>query len=83
MLKVILKKIHLTHGIVIFLQVDEGEVAYEQRHVTTLGWAALDKFTFTVSSPPATLETQTLDIDISYEHGSERSSVLLKNKGRV
>ncbi|XP_056603013.1 chondroitin sulfate proteoglycan 4 [Triplophysa dalaica] len=62
--------------------VDEGEVAYEQSHLTSLGWAALDKFTFTVSCPPATLETQTFDIDISYEHvGSERRSVLLKNKG--
>nr|XP_055055897.1 LOW QUALITY PROTEIN: chondroitin sulfate proteoglycan 4 [Misgurnus anguillicaudatus] len=61
--------------------VDDGEIAYEQSHATSLGWAALDKFTFTVSSPPATLETQTFDIDISYEHvGSERSSVLLKNK---
>ncbi|XP_051949978.1 chondroitin sulfate proteoglycan 4 [Xyrauchen texanus] len=62
--------------------VDMGEVAYEQSHVTSLGWATIDKFTFTVSSPPATLEMQTFDIDISYENvGPERSSVLLKNKG--
>ncbi|XP_051534286.1 chondroitin sulfate proteoglycan 4-like [Myxocyprinus asiaticus] len=62
--------------------VDKGEVAYEQSHVTSLEWATIDKFTFTVSSPPATLETQTFDIDISYENvGPERSSVLLKNKG--
>ncbi|KAF4113076.1 hypothetical protein G5714_005621 [Onychostoma macrolepis] len=62
--------------------VDEGEVAYHQIHGTSLGWAALDKFIFTVSSPPATLEPQTFDIDISYENiGPEQSSVLLKNEG--
>nr|XP_005165450.1 chondroitin sulfate proteoglycan 4-like [Danio rerio]XP_021332245.1 chondroitin sulfate proteoglycan 4-like [Danio rerio] len=62
--------------------VDDGEVAYQQNHVTSLGWAALDKFTFTVSSPPAMLESQTFDIDISYENvGPEQSSVLLVNKG--
>lgn len=63
---------------------DEGEVAYQQSHGTSLGWSALDKFTFTVSSPPATLETQMFEIDISYENiGPEQSSVLLKNKGTV
>lgn len=63
---------------------DEGEVAYQQNHVTSLGWAALDKFTFTVSSPPAMLESQIFDIDISYENiGPEQSSVLLINKGMV
>ncbi|XP_077087432.1 chondroitin sulfate proteoglycan 4 [Siphateles boraxobius] len=62
--------------------VDASEVAYQQSHGTSLGWATLDKFSFTVSSPPATLETQTFDIDISYENvGPEQSSVLLKNKG--
>ncbi|XP_059406330.1 chondroitin sulfate proteoglycan 4 isoform X1 [Carassius carassius] len=62
--------------------VDEGEVAYHQIHGTSLGWAALDKLTFTVSSPPATLEPQTFEIDISYENiGPEQSSVLFKNKG--
>uniref|UniRef100_A0A673H3F9 Chondroitin sulfate proteoglycan 4-like n=1 Tax=Sinocyclocheilus rhinocerous TaxID=307959 RepID=A0A673H3F9_9TELE len=62
--------------------VDEGEVAYQQSHGTSLGWSALDKFTFTVSSPPATLETQMFEMDISYENiGPEQSSVLLKNKG--
>ncbi len=63
---------------------DEGEVAYHQIHGASLGWAALDKFIFTVSSPPATLEPQTFDIDISYENiGPEQRSVLLKNKGTV
>ncbi|KAK3514840.1 hypothetical protein QTP70_033777, partial [Hemibagrus guttatus] len=63
--------------------VDEGKVAYEQT-VDSVGWAALDKFTFTVSSPPASLEAQTFDIDISYENtGPERNSLLLKNTGAV
>lgn len=63
---------------------DASEVAYQQSHGTSLGWAALDKFIFTVSSPPAMLETQTFDIDISYENiGPEQTSVLLKNKGTV
>ncbi|TSN86059.1 Chondroitin sulfate proteoglycan 4 [Bagarius yarrelli] len=63
--------------------VDEGKVAYEQ-NVDSVGWAALDKFTFTVSSPPASLEDQTFDIDISYENaGPERNSLLLKNTGAV
>ncbi|KAK9974528.1 hypothetical protein ABG768_022617 [Culter alburnus] len=62
--------------------VDASQVAYQQSHGTSLGWAALDKFSFTVSSPPAMLETQTFDIDISYENnGPEQTSVLLKNKG--
>ncbi|TRY66137.1 hypothetical protein DNTS_008713 [Danionella cerebrum] len=62
--------------------VDEGEVAYQQDLVESLGWAVLDKFTFTVSSPPAMLETQTCEIDISYENiGPEKNSLLLKNKG--
>lgn len=56
-------------------------MAYEQ-NVDSVGWAALDKFTFTVSSPPASLEGQTLDIDISYENvGPERNSLLLQNTG--
>ncbi|XP_026787190.3 chondroitin sulfate proteoglycan 4 [Pangasianodon hypophthalmus] len=63
--------------------VDEGKVAYEQ-NVDSVGWAALDKFTFTASSPPASLEAQTFDIDISYENsGPERNSLLLKNTGAV
>ncbi|XP_047675015.1 chondroitin sulfate proteoglycan 4 [Tachysurus fulvidraco] len=63
--------------------VDEGKVAYEQT-VDAVGWAASDKFTFTVSSPPASLEAQTFDIDISYENaGPERNTLLLKNTGGV
>ncbi|KAL7836517.1 hypothetical protein AOLI_G00278010 [Acnodon oligacanthus] len=61
---------------------DNGEVAYEQ-NVDSVGWAALDKFTFTVSSPPASLEAQTFDIDISYEHAGPERSSLLKNTGAV
>lgn len=56
-------------------------MAYEQT-VESVGWAALDKFTFTVSSPPASLEAQTFAIDISYENAApERNSLLLKNTG--
>ncbi|XP_066513057.1 chondroitin sulfate proteoglycan 4-like [Hoplias malabaricus] len=63
--------------------VNGGEVAYEQ-HMDSVSWAVLDKFTFKVSSPPASLESQVLDIDISYENaGPERSSLLLKNTGAV
>ncbi|KAI5613088.1 chondroitin sulfate proteoglycan 4-like, partial [Silurus asotus] len=63
--------------------VDEGKVSYEQ-NAESVGWAALDKFTFTVSSPPASLLAQTFDIDISYENaGPERTSLLLKNTGAV
>uniref|UniRef100_A0A671RXT0 Chondroitin sulfate proteoglycan 4-like n=1 Tax=Sinocyclocheilus anshuiensis TaxID=1608454 RepID=A0A671RXT0_9TELE len=70
-------------GHVLFLSVFYFiSLAYHQIHGTSLGWAALDKFIFTVSSPPATLDPQTFDIDISYENiGPEQSSVLLKNKG--
>lgn len=58
-------------------------MAYEQT-VDSVGWAALDKFTFTVSSLPASLEAQTFDIDISYENvGLERNSLLLKNTGMM
>lgn len=64
-------------------QVDEGKVAYEQS-VDSVGWAALDKFMFTVSSPPASLEAQTFDIDISYENaGPEQNSLLLQNTGMI
>ncbi|XP_053337191.1 chondroitin sulfate proteoglycan 4 [Clarias gariepinus] len=63
--------------------VDEGKVAYEQ-NVDSVGWAALDKFTFTASSPPASLEPQTFDIDISYENaGPEQNTLLVKNTGAV
>ncbi|XP_076857171.1 chondroitin sulfate proteoglycan 4 [Brachyhypopomus gauderio] len=63
--------------------VDQGEVAYEQ-NVNSVEWVLLDKFTFTASSPPASLEDQTFDIHISYENAEpERQSVLLKNTGAV
>lgn len=58
-------------------------MAYEQ-NVDSVGWAALDRFTFTVSSPPASLEAQNFDIDISYENvGPERKTLLLKNTGKI
>uniref|UniRef100_W5LKC6 Chondroitin sulfate proteoglycan 4ba n=1 Tax=Astyanax mexicanus TaxID=7994 RepID=W5LKC6_ASTMX len=62
---------------------DKGEVAYEHT-VGSVEWVSLDKITFTVSSPPASLDAQTIDIEISYENaGPERSSRLLKNTGAV
>lgn len=62
---------------------DEGKVVYEQT-VDSVGWAVLDKFVFTVSSPPASLEAQNFDIDISYENvGPKRKSLLLKNTGTI
>lgn len=58
-------------------------MAYEQ-NVDSVGWAALDKFTFTASSPPASLEPQTFDIDISYENaGPEQNTLLVKNTGML
>ncbi|KAL2092406.1 hypothetical protein ACEWY4_012204 [Coilia grayii] len=64
--------------------VDEGVVLYEQTSVDSVGWTALDTLSFTVSSPPTTLEAQTFNIDISYENvGRGRTSLLLKNTGAV
>lgn len=64
-------------------QVNEGRVAYEQ-NVDSVGWATLDGITFTMSSPPASLQTQNLDIDISFENsGPEQNSRLLKNTGNA
>ncbi|XP_062873556.1 chondroitin sulfate proteoglycan 4 [Trichomycterus rosablanca] len=63
--------------------INDGKVAYEQ-NVDSVGWATLDRITFTMSSPPASLEAQNLDIDVSYENaGPEQSSRLLKNTGAV
>lgn len=62
--------------------VDKGMVLYEQTSVDSVGWTALDTLSFSVSSPPTTLEAQTFNIDISYENvGNGRRSLLLKNTG--
>ncbi|XP_064792410.1 chondroitin sulfate proteoglycan 4-like [Oncorhynchus masou masou] len=64
--------------------VDQGEVLYFQSFVESVGWSAMDSMTFSVFSPPVTLETQTFEIDISYENaGTDRKSLLLANTGAV
>nr|XP_015828667.2 chondroitin sulfate proteoglycan 4 [Nothobranchius furzeri] len=62
--------------------VDRREVVYIQAPVESVGWEAMDSITFSVSSPPASLESQTFKIDISYENtGPEHNTVLLANTG--
>uniref|UniRef100_A0AAY4BN87 Laminin G domain-containing protein n=1 Tax=Denticeps clupeoides TaxID=299321 RepID=A0AAY4BN87_9TELE len=62
--------------------VDQGVVYYEHTRVDSVGWASLDSWSFSVSAPPALLEDQTFNIDISYENsGPGRNTVLLKNTG--
>ncbi|KAG5280784.1 hypothetical protein AALO_G00063990 [Alosa alosa] len=64
--------------------VDKGVVLYEQKSVDRVGWTALDTLSFSVSSPPTSLEAQTFNIDISYENiGPSHNSLLLKNTGAV
>ncbi|MBN3301065.1 CSPG4 protein, partial [Amia calva] len=64
--------------------VDDGVIAYEQSQVDAVGWSAGDSFSFTVASPPASLEPQVFNIDICYENtGPERKSLLLANTGAI
>lgn len=64
--------------------VDAREVLYIQGPVDSVGWAAMDTMTFSVASPPASLESQTFKIDISYENiGPDRKTMLLANTGAV
>ncbi|XP_030623766.1 chondroitin sulfate proteoglycan 4-like [Chanos chanos] len=64
--------------------VDEGVVIYEQSHTDSIGWTAIDSFTFTVSSPPTSLPAHTFNIHISYENtGPEHRTALLLNTGAV
>uniref|UniRef100_UPI003AAF0E0E chondroitin sulfate proteoglycan 4 n=1 Tax=Centroberyx gerrardi TaxID=166262 RepID=UPI003AAF0E0E len=64
--------------------VDREEVLYIQTPIESVGWAAMDSMTFSVASPPASLDTQTFKIDISYENaGPERKTLLLANTGAV
>ena len=63
-------------------QVDRKEVVYIQTPIESVGWEALDTMTFSVASPPASLDSQTFKMDISYENiGPEHNSVLLANTG--
>ncbi|XP_061585523.1 chondroitin sulfate proteoglycan 4 [Cololabis saira] len=62
--------------------VDRKEVVYIQTPIESVGWEAMDSMTFSVSSPPASTESQTFKIDISYENtGPEHNTVLLANAG--
>lgn len=62
---------------------DRKEVVYVQSPIESVGWQAMDSMTLSVSSPPASIESQTFKIDISYENtGPEHNTVLLTNTGR-
>ncbi|XP_036384600.1 chondroitin sulfate proteoglycan 4-like [Megalops cyprinoides] len=64
--------------------VDEGVVLYEQDIAKFTGWKASDSFSFTLSSPPASLDAQVFTIDISYENtGPDHRTLLLANTGAV
>ncbi|XP_062307475.1 chondroitin sulfate proteoglycan 4 [Osmerus eperlanus] len=64
--------------------VDGRKVWYIQGPVDSVGWAAMDTMTFSVASPPASLESQTFKFDISYENvGPDRKSLLVANTGAV
>lgn len=63
-------------------QVDRKEVVYTQAPIESVGWDAMDSMTFSVTSPPASLNSQTFKIYISYENtGPEHNTVLLANTG--
>ncbi|TMS03536.1 Chondroitin sulfate proteoglycan 4 [Larimichthys crocea] len=62
--------------------VDRKEVLYIQTPIESVGWEAMDSITFSVTSPPTSLDGQTFKIDISYENtGPEHNTVLLANTG--
>ncbi|XP_026178001.1 chondroitin sulfate proteoglycan 4 [Mastacembelus armatus] len=62
--------------------VNKKEVIYIQTPTESVGWKAADSMTFSVASPPASLDSQTFKIDISYENtGPEHNTVLLANTG--
>ncbi|XP_040010175.1 chondroitin sulfate proteoglycan 4 isoform X1 [Xiphias gladius] len=62
--------------------VDRKEVMYIQTPKESVGWEAMDSMTFSVVSPPASLDSQTFKIYISYENtGPDHNTVLLANTG--
>ncbi|XP_074526930.1 chondroitin sulfate proteoglycan 4 [Halichoeres trimaculatus] len=62
--------------------VDRRVVMYIQSPIESVGWEAMDSMTFSVASPPTSLDSQTFKIDISYENtGPEHNTVLLANTG--
>ncbi|XP_051278964.1 LOW QUALITY PROTEIN: chondroitin sulfate proteoglycan 4 [Dicentrarchus labrax] len=75
---------NLTVDISTFTQdmLDKKEVVYIQAPIESVGWEAMDSITFSVTSPPTSLNSQTFKIDISYENtGPEHNTVLLANTG--
>lgn len=65
-------------------QVNRKEVVYIQSAIESVGWEAMDSLTFHVTSPPASLDSQTFRVDISYENtGPEHNTVLLANTGKT
>lgn len=63
-------------------QVNRREVVYIQTPIESVGWEAMDSMTFSVASPPTSLDSQTFKIDISYKNiGPEHNTVLLANTG--
>lgn len=64
-------------------QVDEGVIMYEHLHAESPSWSVEDLFTFTVLSPPSSLDLQVFHIVISYEiTRHDRSTHLLANTGK-
>nr|XP_020449501.1 chondroitin sulfate proteoglycan 4-like isoform X2 [Monopterus albus] len=62
--------------------VNRKEVVYIQTPTESVGWEAVDSMTFSVASPPTSLDIQTFKIDISYENNRhEHNTVLLANTG--
>ncbi|XP_068506327.1 chondroitin sulfate proteoglycan 4 isoform X2 [Syngnathus scovelli] len=62
--------------------VDRKEVLYVQSAIESVGWEAADSLTFSVSSPPSSLESVTFQIHISYENRRpDGNTVLLANTG--
>ncbi|KAM4707174.1 chondroitin sulfate proteoglycan 4-like [Discoglossus pictus] len=75
---------NMTEEIGTFTQamVDEGLIVYEHTDNDFLLWNSQDSFTFTVSSPPAVLESQVFHIAISYEiKDPARQTLLIANAG--
>uniref|UniRef100_A0A8C5H2R7 Chondroitin sulfate proteoglycan 4-like n=1 Tax=Gouania willdenowi TaxID=441366 RepID=A0A8C5H2R7_GOUWI len=58
------------------------EVLYLQAPMESVGWEAMDSMTLSIASPPASMDSQTFRVDISYENtGPEHNTVLLANTG--
>lgn len=69
-------------------QVNDGVIVYDQRKPESVGWSTTDSFSFTVSSPPASLPPHTFAILISYQANElhdrpAHRTRLLNNAGAV